>query len=45
MGKIISSLYPGKQRSRKKATNLETGFPKILTKNVFFSFEKLLLLS
>ena len=35
----------GKQRSPNKATNLETGFPKILTENVFFSFEKLLLLS
>ena len=35
----------GKQRSRNKATNLETGFPKILTKNVLFSFEKLVLLS
>ena len=36
----------GKQRNRNKATHLETGFPKILTKNMFsFHFEKLLLLS
>ena len=27
----------GKQRSRNKTTNLETGFPKILTKNMFSS--------
>ena len=30
----------GKQRSRNKATNLETGFPKILTKNMFSSHLK-----
>ena len=30
----------GKQRSRNKATNLETGFPKILTKNMLSSHLK-----
>ena len=30
----------GKQRSRNKATNLETGFQKILTKNMFSSHSK-----
>ena len=36
----------GKQRNRNKATHLETGFPKNFDeKYVFFSFEKLLLLS
>ena len=30
----------GEQRSRNKATNLETGFPKILTKNMFSSHLK-----
>ena len=30
----------GKQRGRNKATNLETGFPKILTKNIFSSHLK-----
>ena len=30
----------GKQRSRNKATNLEMGFPKILTKNMFSSHLK-----
>ena len=31
----LSLFRAGKQRNRNKATHLETGFPKILTKNMF----------
>ena len=41
----LRHFHAGKQRNRNKATRLETGSENFDEKYVFFSFEKLLLLS